>query len=361
MNHEIQLSRKKLSDFDTLMYNISNSYDKMISNFKKENPELTYSTSCYNMLHDFDEDEDEDEFVLKTFLYEEHIPPFKPEFAENVLSKYFTRSEWIFYLADIIENRTHSFSGESFYRNIPEINKYFDVKYPEIVKHIQHSSRLWFRHQESDDQALTMEDSIEVLDTISNINDFKGNSKFKAYPITTAYQHGLSTNNSFFTSDKTFNHYIYSKDKGGYTVHEQDAFVMDANIGLLYFYKGKPCFLVSFFLDKNKNVYIRQIQGQYKARGFKSIGDDWQRDVLSELKSKLSFAPNIYLISGKDFEVYIKHHYGEYYVPEIHDDGFNRAIDMYNRLVVDPNDFVNVHVSIRNGASPIVDETFYRI
>ena len=87
------------------------------------------------------------------------------------------------------------------------------------------------------------------------------------------------------------------------------AIYMDAKLGLLFFFKNKPCFHVSFNFDSKGNIFIHQIQAELKGRGHYTLGTTWRTQVI-KFVSNLFPEKNIYLIDGDNAVKNVINSYG---------------------------------------------------
>lgn len=80
--------------------------------------------------------------------------------------------------------------------------------------------------------------------------------------------------------------------------HARLCFYMDAKIGILFLFEGKPSLTVSFQLDRSGNIYVHQLQSKLKDRGHYRLGPDWRSAVLSYL-GNLFPDSLLYVIDGE--------------------------------------------------------------
>ncbi len=72
---------------------------------------------------------------------------------------------------------------------------------------------------------------------------------------------------------------------------------MDAKLGLLFLFEGKPSMTVAFNIDRNGDIFVHQIQSFIKDRGHYKLGANWRQILIDYLKSVFPES-SIYLING---------------------------------------------------------------
>lgn len=72
---------------------------------------------------------------------------------------------------------------------------------------------------------------------------------------------------------------------------------MDAKLGVLFLFEGKPSMTVTFNIDRNGDIFVHQIQAFIKDRGHYKLGAEWRQVLIRYLKSVFP-ANRVYLING---------------------------------------------------------------
>ncbi|MEX0291553.1 MAG: hypothetical protein AB3N14_20790, partial [Flavobacteriaceae bacterium] len=309
-----------------------------------KNQSILIETKYYPNVASFDDDEPE--IVEEFHLISHSIFNDDVQRAAKWLLEKASREEWIFGQTCYEQNLSSNTRWLQ-----AALNDAMGIRYPELASKISASPRYWMRYsvEGGEYKNLSISDTVSILEDLSNITDLNGDTRFSAIPLTASAQAGGMSEHSFFTYDKLYPTKEYCNDSECYIETMTHRKCLDANVALMYFYKGKPSFLVSCFIDMDKNIYVRQIQGQFKARGFKSIGNDWQRKVLTDLKERLTFVNQMYVVSGKDLVFYLKHHYDSNYNAVVHDPIFDRVEATFDAINESSQTSVQIPVSLRNG------------
>ena len=178
----------------------------------------------------------------------------------------------------------------------------------EIFDSIRMGSCHWYNHKRfSDDIALTIYKSL--MNDIGNpFNDERFSYKIKV----ANHLCGKTNNNSIFSEKEFFKIRVYNKKTDQHSFEDSLSLHLDARIGIVFYFKNKPAFIVSFFIDDKMNIYIRQIQGIKNGRGHYKLGEQWQKKVAVMLKEKLSFVNHVYVISEKSMFDYLLASYKTY-------------------------------------------------
>ena len=98
-------------------------------------------------------------------------------------------------------------------------------------------------------------------------------------------------------SDKSSN-WLKNTETGEIYLDNSKRYYLDAKFGIMFYFKNKPSFLASFNFDNEGNLYIYQIQAQYKSRGHYRLGERWREMVVNYIKESFSHF-KIHLIDGK--------------------------------------------------------------
>lgn len=143
-------------------------------------------------------------------------------------------------------------------------------------------------------------DSTFVLDTFNRFSNLPTpfeDSRFEALPVSCSYRRGfcespwLSDKEGAFVKD--FDHSTIFKASSA-----ENSLFLDAKLSICFFFKNTPSILVSFNINKNKQIFIHQIQAQLKDRGHYKLGDNWKLKVLQYLKSVL-FDFDFYMLDSQ--------------------------------------------------------------
>lgn len=354
------LTNEKHQSLSRLVDRIYDFYSESIERLKEEQPEALEKVIVNRYCFETEKFVPREKTVLKVDF--RHLIDIK-NIARLMLTKG-TRIDWIFSQSDHLYGAFNRLDSHMKWM-IPEINNELGIVNPELAKDIFHSPRFSLIHEFNskgvslDDRDTTLEQAVKVLDLISNINDFDGNENFKAIPFTSSYRLGRASNNSYLNDGMMFKSKQFDDQSKSYVDVECNSFTIDSNIALLYTYKNHHSFVVSFFIDQELNVYIRQIQGMHKSKGIPAIGKNWQKKVVRELKDKLTFAKKIYLIDGQSVKNAIVEHYAERYVPEVIEPKLDKAKEIYDELNRSANEHLELKMSHSNNQHPIVSETFH--
>lgn len=73
---------------------------------------------------------------------------------------------------------------------------------------------------------------------------------------------------------------------------------MDAPVGILFFFKDRPCFYTSFSISHDRKLFIHQIQSVIKGRGHYHLSN-WRQDVIEYLK-EIFFDFEVYIITPEN-------------------------------------------------------------
>lgn len=355
------LSRSQLNKIDAILEVIVKDYHQIVEEIAVTDPskiELAYEWELNFESSELEKTE------FKTLKKEfRHYVDFE-RYQKYILSN-ITRADLVFCQTDLCSSPFEQVFPKHMLWILDEINSSLNIKYPDLAKNIKTSPKYWLRNEfdkvglDASDRVISNDSVVGILDVLSNINDFAGNESFHAVPMTADFTMGYANNRKYFSHDKKFLVSYFDKVEKQYKSTLTNSRKLDANIALLYQYKGKESFLVSFFLDTELNVYIRQIQGLCKGRGFKSIGDNWQKRVVKELCSKLTFAKNVYLISGQSVKDSLIWHYEDMYQPKIHDELFGNVQAIYDRINDESLSSLELHVPRDNKNHPITTEIYY--
>ena len=157
-----------------------------------------------------------------------------------------------------------------------------------------------------------------------------GDERFEAKPIHANSQYGMSDNTGVSFKKKEFNVRYFCDESNCYKDEVSSQVYMDARLGLMFYFKGKPSFFISFFIDFDMNVYIRQIQGLRKGRGHYVLGKEWQKKVVNFVKERFSFANEIRVITEDAVFSYLQKHYADDVVRESVEPTLKKAASIYS-------------------------------
>lgn len=143
------------------------------------------------------------------------------------------------------------------------------------------------------------------------------NDKFKVLPISIRNRTGISRLNYFKNEQGTYKRdydvenltYTYKKTENSWA-----AFHLDAKLGFIFYFKNKPCFIVSFNVDSDKNIFIHQIQGIYKNRAKYKI-QNWETECVFYLKNLFNDY-TLHIISGENASKIVYNDYDTPSFPE---------------------------------------------
>lgn len=111
-------------------------------------------------------------------------------------------------------------------------------------------------------------------------------------------------------------HYVHRWDPATHSrvlfkLHRaSDSLFMDAKLGLLFLFQGKPSISVSFHVDQSGHVFIHQVQAKIKDRGHYKLGEQWRTRVIDYMRHIFQ-GRTLYLIHGEDAANDVSSAYGD--------------------------------------------------
>lgn len=193
-------------------------------------------------------------------------------------------------------------------RKLPDLLEmaYGDA-YIELYDHVQMAPLHWVKFERfSEEQTRTVYDCLT-----KNLQSPFNDERFTAKPIHANNQFGLSDNNCSKLSADEYNVRQYCHKTNTYKDVTSNRIFMDARLGLMFHFKNKPTFFISFFIDFDMNIHIRQIQGLRKGRGHYVLGKEWQKRVVDFVKERFTFANEIRVITEEAAFNYLNLSYKE--------------------------------------------------
>lgn len=288
-------------------------YEKRCSEIMDNNPD-SYTVGYI--------DKDSDDPIFKSPI--RHMKPeYKPNFNDQikaVVLEDFSKDDILLNYQDIM-NATHGTFKEKLSTFLCEI---YQDPYLAAYEAIKLSGLHWaFFGRHSDENTLKIKKSIS-----DDLKEPFGDKRFSVDLLYANGFYGMSSSESN-VNQHVFNERVYDDKTETYISRSSKRIFLDAKLGLLFNFKGKPSFYVGFFIDENLNVCIRQVQGLMKGRGHYVLGANWQRVVIQYLKEKLSFAKEILVLTEDSVFDYLKNLYNDNYNPTIHEPIFKKAASNY--------------------------------
>lgn len=153
----------------------------------------------------------------------------------------------------------------------------------------------------------------DVFDVLHSVNNPFNDTRFSVEAIhTDCCSQGL-THSEWLMNLAGGYKYYWCKDSQTRKVFKTEnmyrAIYMDAKLGLLFFFKNKPCFHASFNFDSKGNIFIHQVQAVLKGRGHYTLGETWRTQVIHFIGS-LFPQKKIYLIDGNNAVKNVINSYG---------------------------------------------------
>ncbi len=125
---------------------------------------------------------------------------------------------------------------------------------------------------------------LETFDRFSNLPTPFADSRFEAAPVSCSHRRGFC--DSPWLKDKEG---AWVKDFKNSTIFRDvsadKSLFLDAKLAICLFFQNKPSIIVSFNMNKNKQIFIHQIQAQLKDRGHYKLGENWKFKALEYVKS----------------------------------------------------------------------------
>jgi len=249
-------------------------------------------------------------------------------------------------LSHVVQTMQECFSLEFIIKIIDNEALYIDDQLLDIIG-LAHSSFLmrdmaknsarWLFEQEMD-----VDTNRRFFNAFSSLPQPFNDKRFDVYPVAT---HTTSGGHAFPET-------IYGLT-GGLVEHLVDgvqvlqraesvneSFTMDALMGLIFYFKNKPSFLVSFNVDGVGDIYVKQVQCQHKDRGNFKLGKQW-REKAVEYVSYVFPQSQVFLVDGamvseRIFSGYPKGHPRKTdlairkRVKQVYDGMFAGTVDMMN-------------------------------
>lgn len=201
----------------------------------------------------------------------------------------------------------------------------YNDPYIEMFDHIQMAPLHWVKFER-----FSNEDTMKVYKSLTTELSIPfGDDRFRVEPIHANSQFGLSDYSGIACKDPIFKTKMFSDEELVYKDVESKQVFMDARLGLMFYFKNKPCFFISYFIDFDMNVHIRQIQGLRKGRGHYVLGKEWQKEVVKFVKERFSFANEIRIITEDSAFEYLNKHYSDPTAREIVKDTLIKASSVY--------------------------------
>lgn len=203
--------------------------------------------------------------------------------------------EFSFDLIDLLPFYSNGQFPKSFYHNSTEEKKYH--KFKTLKKNIISLTQVCFNEKQNINLSI---DIYNKLKSTYNKNAFNDH-RFTTFPVCCSENltHGKNSTEWLFHKHGGFVKQI-NKEKTAVNIITAESayynFMLDARLGIYFYFKNKPCFWISFNFDNNKNIYINQIQSALKGRGHYRLKGIWQKHVIKFLQD-LFFDYQLFIIS----------------------------------------------------------------
>lgn len=338
---DINTKEKMFQTFNIL----TTRYSNKIASIMDENPD------SYNII-EFEKTGDKfldelNEIDSKQFK-EEYLPELKDELIFNLVSK-FGKSNILSEqkkITAIFKGTYLSYKTDEFFTKVANSKKY------KAFEAIKYTPRYF---KDTMGLCLNDDDTYSAFECLTHIPTPFNDQRFSTNLYWCFTSGGMIDDESNMDND-TFNIQKYdSEAKEYYDVTSRKIF-LDAKLGLVFKFKNKPAFLISFFIDEKSNVYIQQIQGFKKGRGHYVLGENWQKKVVDFVKNNFHFANNFFIIDAENVKEYLKNTYPDCYEKEIHDPVFEKAVQPYRQFKTDHPVIINS--SLRQGLMKFLDFNF---
>lgn len=148
-----------------------------------------------------------------------------------------------------------------------------------LLNDIRLSSWHWYIENSNDPQF-----TLDTFNRFSNLPTPFGDSRFEALPVSCAYRRGFCDSPWLEDKDGAFVKDFKNNDIFRAVSADKSLF-LDAKLAICLFFQNKPSIIVSFNMNKNKQIFIHQIQAQLKDRGHYKLGENWKFKALEYVKS----------------------------------------------------------------------------
>lgn len=138
--------------------------------------------------------------------------------------------------------------------------------------------------------------------------------RFSVLPVhTNCYKKGAAHSPWLKDVEGHYQH-VWDKENACRKLEKMDdaasGFYLDAKIGLLFLFEGRPSIAVSFNVDNLGNIFIHQVQAKVKDRGHYKLGANWRTRVTDYIKFMFT-GSRVYLINGDQAAEDTYRSYGE--------------------------------------------------
>lgn len=151
-------------------------------------------------------------------------------------------------------------------------------------------------------ESTTIEQRTRLFDTLNNLPDPFGDSRFTAVPVHTNCIGRGHAHSPWLHDIEGHFQTLWNEEKKCREVTKLKSayqyFYLDAKVGVLFLFNNRPSITLSFNVDKYNNVYVHQIQSKQKDRGHYKLGENWRLLVLDYVK-QLFPRSKVYLIGGE--------------------------------------------------------------
>lgn len=275
-------SKERSSELNDLFSYVASAFDRKITRIMDENPDSYNTIERMSIFTD--------KLENKRIIKDEYMPSILNDKVKEYIVKNVSKDEMLYHYNDL------SYSFKRFLRKYKDefFNFVYDDPYIPAFDIIQMGSCHWFNHERFDHETTKKLYSKLTSNIGTPFNDDRFTTKF----VCTKGKFGKSIPLDNINHDE-FLIQEYDLNSSKYEMERSGSIWLDARLGLVFYFKNKPSFFISFYLDDECNVYIRQIQGFKKSRGHYVLGNDWQSKVIDFVKKDFTFAKKVHIIDSK--------------------------------------------------------------
>lgn len=179
-----------------------------------------------------------------------------------------------------------------------DVERFVELAYPRLGLLRAVGLVSWQAYMQKMDAAL----QLRIFDQLNAPPAPFEDPRFTVVPVhTECYQKGL-VHSPWLKAVEGHLQYVWDDKKGCRTLdkgeHAGRYFYLDAKVGFLFLFEGRPSISVSFNIDKHGSVFVHQVQAKIKDRGHYKLGEHWRTRVTDYIKSVFPHS-HVYLIDGQ--------------------------------------------------------------